>query len=78
MKYDSYSNLFFFKYFQGSILVDEYAHIDSCVQGLLEMLKQFLPPTFELLSITAQQLNNNEVLLTLKNHPDTVGMYGQL
>ena len=58
--------------------MDEYAHIDSCVQGLLEMLKQFLPPTFELLSITAQQLNNNEVLLTLKNHPDTVGMYGQL
>ena len=65
-------------FFQGSILVDEYAHIQSCVEGLLEMLRAFLEPTFALLSITAQQLNNNEVLLTLKNHPDTVDDFFRL
>merc|ERR1712223_2060803 len=62
----------------GSILVDEYAHINSCVEGLLEMMRAFLEPTFKLLEIKAQQLNNNEVLLTLKHHPDTVDDFFRL
>ena len=33
----------------GSILVDEYAHLDGCVPGLLDMLTAFIPPTFRLL-----------------------------
>ncbi|CAB0015473.1 unnamed protein product, partial [Nesidiocoris tenuis] len=46
----------------GSILVDEYANEPGCIQGLLEMLQAFMPPTFALL-----QAPNG-----LKNHPDTV------
>ena len=59
-------------------MVDEYAHINSCVEGLLEMMRAFLEPTFKLLEIKAQQLNNNEVLLTLKHHPDTVDDFFRL
>ena len=33
----------------GSILVDEYAHLEGCVSGLLDMLSAFLAPTFRLL-----------------------------
>ena len=64
---------------QGSILVDEYAHISGCVAGLLEMLRAFLPPTFSLLNITHNSGNNNQLFLTsLKNHPDTVDDFFRL
>ena len=59
-------------------MVDEYAHINSCIEGLLEMMRAFLEPTFKLLEIKAQQLNNNEVLLTFKHHPDTVDDFFRL
>lgn len=52
----------------GSILVDEYATDVNCVQGLLDMLKAFLEPTFQLL----QEENG------LKNHPDTVDDFFRL
>lgn len=46
----------------GSILVDEYASEPGCIQGLLDMLRAFIPPTFILLEGEAG----------LKSHPDTV------
>ena len=65
---------FFLNFLQGSILVDEYAHLSGCVAGLLEMLRAFLPPTFSLLNIS----NNNDFLLSLRNHPDTVDDFFRL
>ena len=63
--------------FQGSILVDEYAHMVGCVAGLLEMLKAFLLPTFTLLNVS----NNNNPqthVNNLRNHPDTVDDFFRL
>ncbi len=74
--------------FQGSILVDEYAHITGCVAGLLEMLRAFLPPTFALLNTpvannstngeAAASASNNNAIGSLKNHPDTVDDFFRL
>ena len=61
--------------FQGSILVDEYAHLTGCVSGLLEMLQAFLPPTFSLLNISNV---NNQYMTNLRNHPDTVDDFFRL
>lgn len=53
----------------GSILVDEFANVsDQCTQGLLEMMKAFIQPTFGRL----QQENG------LKNNPDTVDDFFRL
>jgi len=52
----------------GSVLVDEYGDIPNCSQGLIEMLKAFLGPTFTLLSV-----ENG-----LVNHPDTVDDFFRL
>lgn len=52
----------------GSILVDEYANDSSCTQGLLDMLRAFIMPTFEIL-----QKENG-----LRNHPDTVDDFFRL
>lgn len=46
----------------GSILVDEYATDESCINGLLDMLQAFISPTFNLF----QEEDG------LRNHPDTV------
>ncbi|XP_066257134.1 transportin-3 [Euwallacea similis] len=52
----------------GSILVDEYATDPQCVEGLLEMLQEFLEPTFQML----QEENG------LRNYPDTVDDFFRL
>lgn len=52
----------------GSILVDEYATDDNCVQGLIDMLQAFIEPTFTLI----QEENG------LRNHPDTVDDFFRL
>eukprot|EP00096_Caligus_rogercresseyi_P004041 TRINITY_DN18170_c0_g1_i1.p1 TRINITY_DN18170_c0_g1~~TRINITY_DN18170_c0_g1_i1.p1 ORF type:complete len:931 (-),score=288.65 TRINITY_DN18170_c0_g1_i1:197-2989(-) len=52
----------------GSILVDEFAHIDGCVMGLLGMLGELMAPTFKI-------LNEPDGLL---NHPDTVDDFFRL
>lgn len=52
----------------GSILVDEYATNDQCIQGLLDMMKAFIQPTFTIL-----QEDNG-----LRNHPDTVDDFFRL
>ncbi|XP_019637982.1 PREDICTED: transportin-3-like isoform X3 [Branchiostoma belcheri] len=45
----------------GSILVDEYGMEEGCRTGLLDMLKAFCGPTFQLLKTGG-----------LRNHPDTI------
>ncbi|XP_066264625.1 transportin-3-like isoform X2 [Branchiostoma lanceolatum] len=45
----------------GSILVDEYGMEEGCRSGLLDMLKAFCGPTFQLLKTGG-----------LRNHPDTI------
>ncbi|KAL5279891.1 Trn-SR family protein [Megaselia abdita] len=52
----------------GSILVDEFARLDDCINGLLEMLKAFIEPTFNML-----QMDNG-----LKNNPNTVDDFFRL
>uniref|UniRef100_A0A1Q3F9K1 Transportin-3 n=1 Tax=Culex tarsalis TaxID=7177 RepID=A0A1Q3F9K1_CULTA len=52
----------------GSILVDEFANEPSCIQGLLNMLRAFIEPTFQVL-----QVENG-----LKNHPDMVDDFFRL
>lgn len=52
----------------GSILVDEFAKLDNCTTGLLEMLKAFIEPTFNML-----QMDNG-----LKNNPNTVDDFFRL
>ncbi|EDS34143.1 transportin-3 [Culex quinquefasciatus] len=52
----------------GSILVDEFAGEPSCIQGLLNMLRAFIEPTFQVL-----QVENG-----LKNHPDMVDDFFRL
>lgn len=52
----------------GSILVDEYACENDCVQGLLDMLQAFIDPTFAVL----KEENG------LRNHPDTVDDFFRL
>lgn len=52
----------------GSILVDEFANSNECTNGLLEMLKAFIEPTFNML-----QVENG-----LKNNPDTVDDFFRL
>ncbi|KAK4886164.1 hypothetical protein RN001_002435 [Aquatica leii] len=52
----------------GSILVDEYGTDSQCIGGLLEMLKAFITPTFNIL-----QEDNG-----LRNHPDTVDDFFRL
>lgn len=52
----------------GSILVDEYASDNACVQGLLDMLQAFIEPTFTILKV-----ENG-----LRNHPDTVDDFFRL
>lgn len=52
----------------GSILVDEFARLDDCTNGLLEMLKAFIEPTFNML-----QMDNG-----LKNNPNTVDDFFRL
>lgn len=52
----------------GSILVDEFAKVEGCINGLLAMLKAFIEPTFKML-----QVENG-----LKNHPDTVDDFFRL
>lgn len=52
----------------GSILVDEYAAEENCVQGLLDMLQAFIEPTFTILKV-----ENG-----LRNHPDTVDDFFRL
>lgn len=62
-------------------MVDEYAHIEDCVSSLLEMLRAFLPPTFALLNTSAASpvpSNDNNHLISLKNHPDTVDDFFRL
>ncbi|XP_055375731.1 transportin-3 [Condylostylus longicornis] len=52
----------------GSILVDEFAKSEECTAGLLEMLKAFIEPTFNMLHV-----ENG-----LKNNPDTVDDFFRL
>lgn len=52
----------------GSILVDEYASEENCIQGLLDMLQAFIEPTFTILKV-----ENG-----LRNHPDTVDDFFRL
>ncbi|KAJ8032102.1 Transportin-3 [Holothuria leucospilota] len=52
----------------GSILVDEYGTDQNCKQGLLEMLKAFITPTYKIL----------EGENGLRNHPDTVDDFFRL
>jgi transportin-3 len=52
----------------GSILVDEFGNDVRCINGLLNMLKAFIEPTFDLL-----QSQNG-----LKNNPDTVDDFFRL
>ncbi|XP_060531068.1 transportin-3 [Cylas formicarius] len=52
----------------GSILVDEYATDPQCIGGLLDMLRVFIEPTFQML----QEENG------LRNHPDTVDDFFRL
>jgi len=60
----------------GSILVDEYAHLEVCIPGLLEMLSAFLPPTFRLL--VPQPDGQPNLSYTMRNHPDTVDDFFRL
>ena len=63
----------------GSILVDEYAHLEVCIAGLLEMLAAFLPPTFRLLVPQDSTPQSNGVVAnTMRNHPDTVDDFFRL
>lgn len=52
----------------GSVLVDEYASEEDCIQGLLGMLQSFIEPTILLI----QEENG------LRNHPDTVDDFFRL
>ncbi|XP_073827400.1 transportin 3 [Musca autumnalis] len=52
----------------GSVLVDEFAKVDDCINVLLVMLKSFIEPTFKML-----QVENG-----LKNNPDTVDDFFRL
>lgn len=52
----------------GSILVDEYASDNDCIQGLLDMLQALIEPTFTILK---EQEG-------LRNHPDTVDDFFRL
>ncbi|XP_023297905.2 transportin-3 [Lucilia cuprina] len=52
----------------GSVLVDEFAKVEECINGLLAMLKAFIEPTFKML-----QVENG-----LKNNPDTVDDFFRL
>ncbi|XP_055836947.1 transportin-3 [Episyrphus balteatus] len=52
----------------GSVLVDVFAKSEDCIAGLLEMLKAFIEPTFNML-----QVENG-----LKNNPDTVDDFFRL
>ncbi|ODM90983.1 Transportin-3 [Orchesella cincta] len=52
----------------GSILVDEYGEDAQCVEGLLQMLAAFIPPTFAILNEPSG----------LRNHPDTVDDFFRL
>ncbi|CAB4064075.1 TRPO3 [Lepeophtheirus salmonis] len=65
-QYKVYSHSCFL--YLGSILVDEFAHIQGCVMGLLGMLGDFIEPTFKL-------LNESD---GLRNHPDTVDDFFRL
>ncbi|XP_075153534.1 transportin 3 [Haematobia irritans] len=52
----------------GSVLVDEFAKVEDCINVLLVMLKSFIEPTFKML-----QVENG-----LKNNPDTVDDFFRL
>ena len=56
----------------GSILVDEYAHLDVCITGLLEMLSAFAPATFALLIPPVNSETTATPEKSLRAHPDTV------